>query len=71
MNTKRVAITDYAFDNLDIEKGILEAAGLEVACLKTGRDQPQLIALVQDADAVIAQFAPVNEAVIHAMQKCR
>jgi len=38
--------------------------------LKAGKDQA-LIDLVKDADAVITQFAPINAAVIGAMQQCR
>ena len=38
--------------------------------MKTGSEQ-QRIDLVRDADAVITQFAPVNAAVIGAMQKSR
>ncbi len=66
-----VAVTDYGFDVLDIEKGILEPLGCQFASLKTGKDVPQLMALVKDADYVITQFAPVNAEVIGAMQKCR
>ncbi len=66
-----VAVTDYGFDVLDVEKGILEPLGCQFTSLKTGKDQPALIALVKDADYVITQFAPVNAEVIGAMQKCR
>jgi D-3-phosphoglycerate dehydrogenase len=66
-----VAITDYSFDNLDTEKAILEPLGCTVVSNKSGKDVPQLIALVRDADYVITQFAPVNAEVIGAMQKCR
>ena len=56
----KVAVTDYAFDNLDIETRILEAAGCRVVGQKIGGDPQQLIPLVKDADCVITQFAPVN-----------
>jgi D-3-phosphoglycerate dehydrogenase len=67
----KVVVTDYAFDDLGVETGILESANCQVASLKTGKDLQQLIALVKDADAVITQFAPVNAEVIGAMQKCK
>jgi D-3-phosphoglycerate dehydrogenase len=38
---------------------------------KSGKDPGQLIALVQDADQVLTQFAPVDATVIGAMGKCR
>jgi D-3-phosphoglycerate dehydrogenase / 2-oxoglutarate reductase len=67
----KVAITDYTFDSLDLETSILQDQGLQVVSQKTGKDSQALIALVRDADYVITQFAPVDAAVIDAMQKCR
>lgn len=67
---KKVVITDYAFDNIDLEKAVLAPLGCRVEALKAGKDQA-LCDLVGDADAVITQFAPVNAAVIGAMKKCR
>jgi D-3-phosphoglycerate dehydrogenase len=67
----KAVITDYAFDDLSIEKSILEPAGCIVTGNKSGKDKAQLIALVQDADAVITQFAPVNAEVIGAMKKAK
>lgn len=72
MNTQnsRVVITDYAFDNLELEQAVLAPLGCRLEALKAGKDQA-LCDLVKDADAVITQFAPVNAAVIGAMEKCR
>ena len=67
----KVAVTDYTFDSLDIEKGVLEPLGCEVVGQHSGKDQAQLIALVKDADYVIVQFAPVNATVIGSMEQCR
>jgi D-3-phosphoglycerate dehydrogenase len=67
----KVAVTDYTFDNLDIEQSILEPLGCNVVGQKTGKDPGRLAALVRDADYVITQFAPVDAAVIAAMQKCK
>jgi D-3-phosphoglycerate dehydrogenase len=64
-------ITDYTFDEIDIEKGILEPLGCQVVGQKSGKDRAQLIALVQDADYVLTQFAPVNAEVIGAMKKAK
>ncbi len=66
-----VAVTDYGFDALEVEKGILEPLGCSFATNKTGRVIAELVAIVKDADYVITQFAPVNAEVIGAMQKCR
>ncbi|MDD5729061.1 MAG: C-terminal binding protein [Victivallales bacterium] len=67
----KAAVTDYGFDNLDIEKSILEPLGCQLIAQKTAGNQAQLGNLVKDADAVITQFAPVTAAVIDAMKKCR
>ena len=55
-----VAITDYTFANLDIEKSILDPLAQVISgqC----KSPETLIELVQNADAVITQFAPVNAA---------
>ena len=56
---------------LDIETEILKPLGCQVVGQKIGKDPQQLIPLVKDADCVITQFAPVNAAVIGAMEKCK
>ncbi len=66
----RVAITDYTFESLDIEKQVLEPLGLTVDGAQCSTPS-QLIEFLQDADYVITQFAPVDETVIKAMQKAR
>ena len=67
----KVSVTDYNFPSLDIEKAILEPMGCELASLKTGKDHQELCTLVKEADCVITQFAPVNAAVIEAMERCK
>jgi D-3-phosphoglycerate dehydrogenase / 2-oxoglutarate reductase len=65
-----IAITDYTFANLEIEQGILSAAGVQ---LRSGNDKQvaALQALVSDVDAVITQFAPINSEVIGAMDRAK
>lgn len=67
----KAVITDYAFDEVDIERGIIETAGCELAAQKSGKDAAALTALVEDADYVITQFAPINASVIGAMRRCK
>lgn len=64
------AVTDYTFPSLEVEEAILRAAGAE---LRAGNDKAvaALKALVSDADAVITQFAPINEDVIDSMRRAR
>ena len=66
----KAVITDYVFDNIDLERAALAPLGCRLEALKSGKDQA-LLDLVKDADAVITQFAPITAAVIGAMQKCR
>lgn len=65
-----VAITDYTFPNLDTERAILEPLGCEIIYGQC-KTPEQLIPLVEQADAVITQFAPVNAEVIQAMQRAK
>lgn len=65
-----VTITDFTFPSLDIEEGILRPQGVE---LRAGqwKTPAALAPRVADADAVIAQFAPVTAEVIAAMTKAK
>jgi D-3-phosphoglycerate dehydrogenase len=67
----KVVVTDYAFNDLQIEKAILEAEGLDVVSQKKFEGKEKLMELVADADYVITQFAPVNAEVISAMKQCK
>ena len=65
-----VAITDYTFPNLDIERSILEPLGIEIVHGQC-KTPELLIPLVENVDAVITQFAPVNAVVIEAMKRSK
>jgi len=66
-----IAITDYTFPDLSLEEAVLRPAGVEIVSCKEKRSPAELAELVRDADAVIAQFAPVNAEVVNAMTKAR
>jgi D-3-phosphoglycerate dehydrogenase len=66
----KVVVTDYAFPDLNTERQILVAAGCDVAGRQC-KTEADLIALCQDADAVITQFARINANVIGAMARAR
>lgn len=65
-----VVISDYDYGDVDIERMIIEAAGfhLEAAQCKTEDD---VIAVAENAGAVIAQYAPVGAKAIDAFRVCR
>lgn len=65
-----VLVTDYTFPNLEIETNLLNEAGINLKG-EQAKTQDALIAVVGQADAIITQFAPVNAAVINAMQKAK
>ena len=66
-----IAITDYTFPDLSLEQALLRPAGIGIVSFKEKRSPAELAELVRDADAVIAQFAPVNAEVVNAMTKAR
>src|SRR5205809_735007 len=66
-----VAVTDYSFESLDVERAILEPLGCRVNAWKDKRPPQELAQLVADADAVLTQFAPVTAEVIAAMARAR
>ena len=70
MTAPRVVVTDFDYPNLDIERGVLESAGvdLESHCIKEG---PELQAIVAEADGVIVQYARITRHVLDAMRRCR
>jgi len=67
----KVAVTDYTFPDLEIERGILGESGCEVVAWKEKKSAAEMPELVHDADVVITQFAPVNKDVIGSMTKAR
>jgi D-3-phosphoglycerate dehydrogenase len=67
---KKVVVTDYQFDNLDIEAGVLKEQGCELVARQQS-NEAELIALVSDADAVISQYAPLTPTVIAAMKRVK
>ena len=67
----KIAITDYAFADLEIESQVIAKANASLVSLKEKRPQADLVELVRGADAVITQFASVNSAVIAAMDRAK
>lgn len=65
-----VAITDYSFPDLELERSILSAGGFGLLS-GNNKEIPALQSLVAEADAVITQFAPINADVIGAMQRAK
>jgi len=66
----KVAVTDYTFGELDVERTTLEPLGCTIVADQC-RTEREVAALVRDADYVLTQFAPVGAEAIGAMNKAR
>ena len=68
----KVLITDYYYPTLDEERRVLEGTGIEI-CDGNGRcnTADDVIALGQDADAVITQFVPITSRIIGELSRCK
>ncbi len=67
---QKVVITDYTFPNLSIEQDILKHTGCELSVHQC-KTPESLIKIVQDADYVITQFAPINAQVVNSMEQAK
>jgi D-3-phosphoglycerate dehydrogenase len=65
-----VVVTDCTFETLDVESAILEPLGCRLA-LHQCKTPKELLPIVEDADYIITQFAPLNANVIAAMRRAR
>lgn len=69
-STETVVIADYDYGDVDIERAIVENAGLrlEAAHCKTEDD---VVDAARDADAIIAQYATVGARAIGELTRCQ
>ena len=54
-----VVIADYDYGDVDIERAIIEAAGLRLVAAQC-KSEDDVIEAARDADAIIAQYATVG-----------
>jgi D-3-phosphoglycerate dehydrogenase len=66
----KAVITDYDYGNLDIERSILEPAGIEVIGLQA-KAEGDLLDAAADCDAMVNQYARIGARTIAAMTRCR
>ena len=59
----RVLYTEHDYPDVNLERGVLEAAGIELE-LGNCKTDDELIAAGKDADAFLIQYAPITERVI-------
>ena len=65
-----VVIADYDYGNADIERAIVEGAGLELVAAQC-KSEDDVIDVARDADAIIAQYATIGAKAINAFTRCR
>ena len=66
----RILVTDYAWNNLDREKQILETANASLVVAPTGNED-ELVALATDVDGILTCWKPVTEKVIRNAPRCQ
>lgn len=70
MLRKRIVITDYEFEDLEIEKNVLSQIDAEFITDKYDTKE-SLIAAIKDADAIINQYTSLDEEVIKHLNRCK
>src|SRR6516165_9009904 len=65
-----VVITDYDYGDVDIERAIIEDAGLRLVAADC-KTEDDVIEAAGDADAIIAQYATVGARAINAFARCK
>ncbi len=66
----KVVITDYDYGDVEIERGILEAAGAEVVALQA-KQESDLFEAARDCAAMINQYARIGAETIARMGRCK
>ncbi len=65
-----VVIADYDYGDVDIERAIIEGAGLRLITAQC-KTEDDVIETASDADAIIAQYATVGARAIDALTRCK
>jgi D-3-phosphoglycerate dehydrogenase / 2-oxoglutarate reductase len=69
-NDATVVIADYDYGDVDIERAIVEDAGIRLVAAHC-KSEDEVIAAARDADAIITQYATVGAKAIRALTRCR
>jgi len=59
----RVLFSDYDFPDIDLERTLFAAAGVELSTAQC-RTEDEVIAAAHDCDAILLQYAPITERVV-------
>ena len=64
----KVLFSDYEFPDLDIERDLFDAAGVELATAQC-KTEDDVIAAARDCAGILLQYAPITERVVAALPK--
>jgi D-3-phosphoglycerate dehydrogenase len=67
---EKVVIADYDYGDVDIERAIIEQAGLELIAAQC-KTEAEVVEVAHDAAAVVAQYATISARVIEGLPECR
>ncbi|WP_437781318.1 C-terminal binding protein [Sorangium sp. So ce1097] len=68
--TGPVVVLDHDFGDIDIERSIMEPAGLEVVAAQC-KTEDDVVAVARDAAGVLTQYAEVKERALSGLRRCR
>src|SRR5690349_1633755 len=66
----KILIADSDFDDVEIERGIIEGAGIEFAAAQC-KTEDDVIAAGRDVDGILTQYATVGQRAIDAFTRCK
>jgi D-3-phosphoglycerate dehydrogenase / 2-oxoglutarate reductase len=70
MTQQTVVIADYDYGDVDIERAIIEDAGLRLVAADC-KTEDDVIEAARDADGIIAQYATVGARAVSAFTRCK
>jgi len=65
-----VVITDNRFGDIDIERSVLEPAGIEVSSADCSNSS-EVVAACRDADGILVNLAPLDAAAFDSLPRCK
>jgi D-3-phosphoglycerate dehydrogenase len=72
MTRYKVIITDYEYDNVNVEKSILSESGIDFLEMQLyGKEETEIIDALKDADAIITQFTNISKNIIDHLKHCK
>jgi D-3-phosphoglycerate dehydrogenase len=68
----KIVVTDFGGPDLDVEEAELRSSGLDIELVRLNARTPEeMFGAVDDADALMVQWAPVNRQVIERLTRCK